>query len=141
MIPQKKFAKHQVPWIANNIKRLSRKKQKKYNLARRTNTDENQGIYLNLKRRSPTTISFLTQLPCSILIRPTQQMHKEFWKCIKSVHKDQVSINTLQVDEKPYSDSLSKTDILNNYFSYVFTKDNQSLLLTSAVSQYLQFHK
>jgi len=68
-------------------------------------------------------------------------MHKEFWKCIKSVHKDQVSINTLQVDEKPYSDSLSKTDILNNYFSYVFTKDNQSLLLTSAVSQYLQFHK
>jgi len=41
------------------------------------------------------------------------------------MHKDQVSINTLQVDGKPYSDSFSKADILNNYFSSVFTKDNE----------------
>ena len=43
------------------------------------------------------------------------------------MRKDQVSINTLQVDGKPYTDSSSKADILNNYFSSVFTKDDQSL--------------
>ena len=37
-------------------------------------------------------------------------------------------INTLQVDGKPYSDSSSKAGILNNYFSSVFTKDDQSPL-------------
>ena len=41
--------------------------------------------------------------------------------------KDQVSINTLQADGKPYTDSSSKADILNNYFSSVFSKDDQSL--------------
>ena len=43
------------------------------------------------------------------------------------MRKDQVSINTLQVDGKPYMDSSSKAGILNNYFSSVFTKDDQSL--------------
>ena len=42
------------------------------------------------------------------------------------MRKNQVSINTLQVDGESYSDSCSKANILNNYFSYVFTKDEQS---------------
>ena len=50
MIPQRKSTKHQIPWITNNIKRLSRKKQRQYNLARRTNTDENWSAYRNLKK-------------------------------------------------------------------------------------------
>jgi len=41
--------------------------------------------------------------------------------------KDQVPINTLQVYGKSYSDSFSEADILNNYFSSVFTKDDESL--------------
>lgn len=44
------------------------------------------------------------------------------------MRKDQVSINALQVDGKSYSDSSFKADILNNYFSSVFTKDDQSPL-------------
>ena len=42
------------------------------------------------------------------------------------MRKDQVSINTLQVDGESYSDSCSKANVLNNYFSSFFIKDEQS---------------
>ena len=43
--------------------------------------------------------------------------------------KDQVSINTLQVNGESYSaDSCSKANILNDHFSSIFTKDDQSPL-------------
>ena len=45
MISQKKAVKQQTPWITNDIKKLSRKKQRKYNLARRINTDKNWRAY------------------------------------------------------------------------------------------------
>jgi len=45
---------------------------------------------------------------------------------IKTIRKDQVSIYTLQVNGEYYSDSCSKANILNNYFSSVFSKDDQS---------------
>ena len=71
-------------------------------------------------------------IPHTVIMLSLLDLHnkctKKFCKYVKSMHKDQVSINTLQVDGKPYSDSSPKADILNNYFSSVFTKDDQSLL-------------
>ena len=43
-------ANDQPPWITHSIKRLSRKKQRKYNNARRTNSDNDWLEYRNLKK-------------------------------------------------------------------------------------------
>ena len=52
MIPQRlSCANDQPPWITRDInKRLSRKKQRKYNNTRRTNLDEDWSAYRNLKK-------------------------------------------------------------------------------------------
>ena len=50
MTSQTKSVKQQLPWITRNIKRLLRKKQRKYNLARRANTDDHWRAYYNLKK-------------------------------------------------------------------------------------------
>ena len=128
MIPQKKAVKQHIPWITNDIKRLSRKKQRKYNLARRTNTDENWRAYYNLKKEVQKLCRSSHNNYVLSLLDSHNKCTKKFWKYIKSMRKDQISINTLQVDGKPYSDSSSKADILNNCFSSVFNKDDRSPL-------------
>lgn len=128
MIPQKKTVKQQTPWITNDIKKLSRKKQRKYNLAHRINRDENWRAYYNLKKEVQRLCRSSHNNYVLSLLDLHNKCTKKFWKYIKSMRKDQVSINTLQVDGKSYSDSSSKDDILNNYFSSVFTKDDQSPL-------------
>ena len=133
---QKKATKQQISWITNDIKRLSRNKQRKYNLACRTKTDENWRAYHNLKKEVQRLCRSSHNNYVISLLDSHNKCTKKFWKYIKSMCKDQVSINTLQVDGKPYTDSSCKADILNNYFSSVFTKDDQSLPLTSAVSRY-----
>ena len=128
MIPQKKAVTQHIPWITNDIKRLSRKKQRKYNLARRTNTDENWRAYYNLKKEVQKLCRSSHNNYVLSLLDSHNKCTKKFWKYINSMRKDQVSINTLQVDGKPYSDSSSKADILNNCFSSVFNKDDRSPL-------------
>ena len=41
---------------------------------------------------------------------------KKFWKYIKGMRKEQISINTLYFNGEPYTDSESKANILNNQF-------------------------
>ena len=126
MIPQKKSIKHQLPWITNSIKRLSRKKQRKYNLAHQTNTDDNWAAYRNLKKQVQRLCHTSHNNYVSSLLDSHNKCTKKVWRYIKSMRKNQVSINTLQVDGESYSDSCSKANTLNNYFCSVFTKDEVS---------------
>ena len=112
MIAQKKSAKHQVLWITNNIKRLSS------SLARRTNTNENWPIYHNLKKEVQQLCRSSHNNYVLSLLDPRNKCAKKFWKYIKSMHNNRVSINTLQVNGKPYSDRLT-------FLTITFTKDNQ----------------
>ena len=58
MIPQRLYcANDQSPWINRYIKRLSRKKQRKYNNAHRTNSDKDWSAYRNLKNKFKSHLS------------------------------------------------------------------------------------
>ena len=51
MIPHKPSCTNaQPPWITRNIKRLSRKKQRKYNKARKSNSEADWAVYRDLKK-------------------------------------------------------------------------------------------
>ena len=66
MISQRlSYANDQLPWITRDIKRLSRKKQRKYNNACRTNSDKDWSAYCKLKKKKfkgfvapPTTATY-----------------------------------------------------------------------------------
>jgi len=55
---------------------------------------------------------------------------KKFWRYqyIKSIRKEQISINALLFNGETLTDSAAKADILNNLFVSVFTKDDHSPL-------------
>ena len=64
----------------------------------------------------------------SSLLDPHNKCTKKFWRHIKSMCKEQISINTLLFNGETYTDSAAKANILNNQFVSVFTKDDHSIL-------------
>ena len=77
MIPQRlSYANNQPPWITRDIKRLSRKKQRKYNNARRTNSDKDWSAYCKLKKEIQRLCRTSHNSYISSLL-DTQQMYKE----------------------------------------------------------------
>ena len=130
MIPQMESVKQQLPWITRNIKRLSRKKQRKYNLARRTNTDDHWKACYNLKKEVQRLCHSSHNNYVSSLLDSHSKCTKKFWRYIKSMCKDQVSISTLQVSGESHSDSCSKANILSDHFSSVLLKMTNLLFLT-----------
>ena len=51
-------------------------------------------------------------------------VNKKLWIFIKSQRKDHCSVVPLKYNSKMHDDTTMKTDILNNYFTSVFTQDS-----------------
>ena len=66
----------------------------------------------------------------SSLLSSENKPTNRFWTFIKNKRKDQVSINTLCSNGHTYTDSKAKADVLNNYFSTVFTNEDLTSLPT-----------
>jgi len=109
-------------WLAGKIKRLSRKKQK-YNKACLTN---NAAAYYGLKKKCKSYVAPLaTIIYVSSLLDSYNKCAKKFWRYIKSMCKEQISINALLSNGETQTDSTAKANILNNQFISVFTKDDR----------------
>ena len=64
----------------------------------------------------------------SPLLDPHNKFTKKFWRYIKSMRKEQISINALLSNGETYTDSAVKANILYNQFVSIFTKDDHSPL-------------
>ena len=129
MIPQRLFcANDQPPWITRDIKRLFRKKQCKYNNARRTNLDEDWSAYRNLKKEIQRLCRTSHNNYISTLLDKHNKCTKKLWRYIKNMRKEQTAINTLHYNGVTYTDSEGKANALNNQFVSVFTNEDQSPL-------------
>ena len=63
------------------------------------------------------------------LLNPNSENgHKRLWSYIKSKRQDNIGIASLEVNNITYTDDLDKANILNNYFSTVFTEEDTSNL-------------
>ena len=125
------------PWITTFIKRLTRKKQRLYNLARSTNAASIWNEYRKIKKIVQTECHTAYNKYISKLVDPkVDPNHKRLWSYIKHKRRDQVSIPTLQVNNVSYSSSTEKASILNKYFSSVFNNEDTTSVPSIGDSPY-----
>ena len=60
----------------------------------------------------------------STLVNDNGHVNKRLWTFIKSQRKDHCGVALLKCNSKVHDDTTTKTDILNNYFTSVFTQDS-----------------
>ena len=125
------------PWITTSIKKLTRKKQRLYNLARLTNAAPIWNQYRNIKRTIQADCHRAYNTYVSNMVNPRlDPNHKRLWSYIKSRRKDQVSIPSLQVGDLSYNNSSQKASILNKQFSSVFNNEDTTTVPNLGDSPY-----
>ena len=126
-VPSKMVTKRlNQPWANTKIKRYSRQKQRLYNRAKTTGLEEDLLKYKKFKKfvQKECHKTYNEYIASSFTTSsPTQS--KRLWSYIKSKRKDNCGIGPLRQGSNTYTDSLEKANILNQYFSSVFTiEDN-----------------
>ena len=109
------------PWVNSYIKRLSRKKQRLYNLAKRFNSSNNWDNYRKFKRKVQGECRKAYNNYIRGLIDEKGSVTKRLWSYIKSQRKDHCGVAPLKVEGTVHHNSLDKAKILNSYFTSVFT--------------------
>ena len=61
---------------------------------------------------------------------------KKFWRYIRSRRKDTVNISTLKVEGILFSNDKIKADIVNNQYSFVFTREDTSSMPTPGTNPF-----
>lgn len=126
------------PWITRSIKQLRRQKQRSYNRAVSTNLPVHWQAFKELKRKMQKECrrAFNRYMFNSIHDPYLSGRRKKLYRHIKSLRSDQCGISTLMDNGTCYTDNQAKADILNKYFSSVFTTDDDSPLPDLGTSMY-----
>ncbi len=117
-------SKNTHPWIDTELNRLSRRKNRAYRRARKTNKEKDWSRYKKLKATSQKQIreakdKYLQEVIC--------EDSKRFWSYIKHQKQDSNGIAPLKgSDGLLHSDVPSKAEILNRQFHSVYTKEDMS---------------
>ncbi len=115
-----------LPYFNRRLGRMSRKKQKMYNTARRTGKDVHWAKY---KRHQKLTDRAIRKAQWDYLNKTMLQALEEhnlkpFWKYVSSKKKDNIGTAPLKSHGKLHSDGQSKAEIFNRQFESVFNKDS-----------------
>jgi hypothetical protein len=119
--------KQHVPWITTHIKRLIRRRQRRYNAAKKHNTNKNWKKYKEMKNlvRKTMNDNYVRQILNHDEDRKNSSLNKNFWKYIKSRKKDSMGISPLQnLSEEYIIDNKGKAEILDKQY------DSSSLMKT-----------
>ena len=136
-IPQKNInGKRTLPWVNTRIRRLIRQKQRRYNTARRTKSDQNWHKFKQLRKTVHKEIEIAHRNYVNNLFdfdecddrngteNSKPRMTKRFWRYIKAKRKDQSGIPVLKVNGKDVTDPTEKANILSDQYDSVFTTEN-----------------
>ena len=111
------------PWITNSLKRLCRIKQRKYNIARYYNTQKHWEDFKAFKKQVQSKCKQAhLQYVCRIC-----DDNKKFWKYIKHKRMDHCGIASLKHGTEVVCEGHEKANILNEYFSGVFTREDDNV--------------
>ena len=131
-IPQKNInGRWNVPWLTNSIKRMTRKKQRLYNKARRTDNPSDWKKFKEMRKciKKQLTIAH-NEYVSDLLTAPEKSRSnkevpsKRFWSYIKSKKTHDVGIPPLKDNGADVNDNYGKANLLSNQFKSVFTKEN-----------------
>ena len=109
------------PWITRQIKRLAKKKSRSYKKANQSNDPRDWQRYKSLKKQMQFDCRRAHQKHINDMICGDMANNpNKFWSYIKSKRCDNTGVASL------LSDNISKTRLLNEQFSSVFTRVNTS---------------
>ena len=113
------------PWITRSVKRLTRRKKRSFNKARKTKKDKDFQRYQQLKKATRSACKQAYSDYLNNIISPESSTNpKKFWGFIKSKKCDNSGVSPLKAGNGvTYSDSMTKAYILNEQFSSVFNKN------------------
>ena len=116
------------PWVNRNVKRASRRKKRSFWKARRTKNDKDIQRYHHLKKESRSACKSAYNSYIRNIISPDSTSNpKRFWGFIKGMRTDTTGVAPLKdTTGLTHSDSSRKANILNDQFSSVFNKDEQT---------------
>jgi len=118
------------PWITPHIKRLSKRKQRLYNIARLSHHQDDWALYYHLKKECQRECRKAYNSYVMSLIDDNNNVSKRMWSYVKSKRTDNCGIPTLRQDEQTFITPKDKAEILNDYFSSVYTSEDVSTIPT-----------
>ena len=117
-----------VPWLTPNIKRMTRKKQRLFNRAKKTCKEQHRAQYKSYKKATSKAIKEARWTYISGILQTSldEGNSKPFWRYIYSQKNDRTGVAPLRDKSDLVSDSKLKAEILNNQFTSVFTVEDPS---------------
>ena len=121
---QMRASRHNLPWITQSIRRMSRKKQRLFNKAKRSHKSKDWDAYKSHKKDTSRVIRRAHwQYASNILLEGLQNNDsKPFWRYVKAKRQDTLGVSPLKSGGELHSDAKSKASILNTQFQSVFTE-------------------
>ena len=118
-----KSSRHNLPWLTTEVKRMIRRKQRKYYQAKKSCRPEDWKCYKEMKTsvRRLLRKSHADYIDHTLTTALEEGNHRPFWGYIKSQRKDVEGVASLKENGKLHSSSTEKVEILGRQFSSVFT--------------------
>ena len=118
-------SRHKVPWLTTKLRRMSRKKQRLYNHARKSRKEHHWSTYKshkksNTKALNKARIDYINGILQADLDKGNS---KPFWRYIFSQRNDRGSVAALKEDGKVHTGGQKKAEILDKQFTSVFSVD------------------
>lgn len=125
-IPKKPSqSKNNLPWITPSIKRLMNHRTRLYRKAKSLQTEKAWNDYRIFRNKVTNCIrNAHTKYQTNLFNVNEKSNHKNFWKYIKNIRKDQHGIPPLNDNGNTVNSSQEKANVLNNKFQSVFTQEN-----------------
>ena len=118
-------SRHNLPWMNRNLKRLIRKKGRRFKKAKKSGMDEDRARYLDIEQMVKRELQDAERVYVNGILQNGLESgnNNPFWKYVKSQKQETFGISALKSNGNGnvITDSLSKAEILNTQFKYVFT--------------------
>ncbi len=122
-VPSKVVNKtHNTPWINQKLKRLHKRKQRAYNRARKSGSQEDWDKYRELRKKIKKDSRKAYR---KYISEKCFESTKQFWSFVKSLKKDSSGIPALKDLEtgELITDSKAKANLLNKQYQQQFTQE------------------
>ena len=115
-------SRHNLPWMNINLKRLIRKKGRRFKKAKKSGMDEDRARYLDIEQMVKRELRDAERVYVNGILQNGIESgnNKPFWKYVKSQKQESFGISALKSNGNVITDSLSKAEILKlnlNLFS------------------------
>ena len=128
-IPSKLSSKRfKLPWFNRELKRLCRKKARKYKKAKRSGKEDHWEQYKEFQKvvQAKLTEGRWDYINRFLQIGLETGNKKPFWKYLRVQKQEDFGISALKSNGKMFTDRKSISEILNTQFKSVFTKKTSS---------------